>query len=116
MPESAHGAAGAPRPVASLPDTIVVVSNAPVPTALPFSPSSPTNPPPQLVAPADIAIYGTLCALSSYSRAAIKAQILENSVFGAYVEQEPYVRELIEAYMASKFKVVLEVLGRYSVS
>ena len=37
-------------------------------------------------------------------------------MFGAYVEQEPYVRELIEAYMASKFKVVLEVLGRYSVS
>ncbi|KAI5891032.1 uncharacterized protein SCHCODRAFT_02627943 [Schizophyllum commune H4-8] len=67
-----------------------------------------------LVAPADIAIYGTLCALSSYSRAAIKAQILENSVFGAYVEQEPYVRELIEAYMASKFKIVLELLSRYS--
>ncbi|TRM67147.1 G protein pathway suppressor 1 [Schizophyllum amplum] len=67
-----------------------------------------------LIAPSDIAIYGTLCALSSYSRSAIKAQILENSVFGAYIEQEPYVRELIEAYMGSKFKIVLELLSRYS--
>ncbi|KAL1745165.1 26S proteasome subunit RPN7-domain-containing protein [Schizophyllum fasciatum] len=67
-----------------------------------------------LVAPADIAIYGTLCALSSYSRSAIRAQILENAVFGAYIEQEPYVRELIEAYMASRFNVVLELLARYS--
>ena len=69
----------------------------------------------QLVAPGDIAIYGTLCALSSLSRSAIKAQILENSIFGVYIEQEPYVRELIEAYMGSNFKSVLELLSRYSV-
>jgi hypothetical protein len=69
----------------------------------------------QLVAPGDIAIYGTLCALSSLSRNAIKAQILENSVFGAYIEQEPYIRELIEAYMGSDFKRSLEILARYSV-
>jgi COP9 signalosome complex subunit 1 len=67
------------------------------------------------VAPADIAIYGTLCALATFPRSAIKAKILENSVFGAYVEQEPYIRELIEAYMNSNFKTVLELLSRYSV-
>ncbi|KAG6818323.1 hypothetical protein H0H93_005994, partial [Arthromyces matolae] len=32
----------------------------------------------------------------------------------AYIEQEPYVRELIEAYMASDFKTVLERLNKYS--
>jgi COP9 signalosome complex subunit 1 len=68
----------------------------------------------KLIAPGDIAIYGTLTALASFPRSSIKARILENSVFGAYIEQEPYIRELIEAYMASNFKVVLELLNHYS--
>ncbi|KAF9045267.1 G protein pathway suppressor 1 [Panaeolus papilionaceus] len=68
----------------------------------------------KLISPADIAIYGTLCALATFSRATIKSKILENSIFGVYVEQEPYIRELLEAYMNSNFKVVLELLNRYS--
>lgn len=71
--------------------------------------------PMQLIAPGDIAIYGTLCALASLKRSQIKSRILENSVFGVYIEQEPYVRELIEAYMSSNFKTVLELLAKYSV-
>ncbi|KAF7986122.1 hypothetical protein HWV62_41567, partial [Athelia sp. TMB] len=67
----------------------------------------------KLVASGDIAIYGILCALSSLSRSAIKAQVLENSVFGVYIEQEPYVRELIEAYMGSNFKAALALLAKY---
>lgn len=69
----------------------------------------------QIIAPGDIAVYGTLCALASYTRGAIKAQILQNSVFGVYIEQEPYVRELIEAHMSSNFKGVLGLLSRYYV-
>ncbi|EDR00055.1 uncharacterized protein LACBIDRAFT_144193, partial [Laccaria bicolor S238N-H82] len=68
----------------------------------------------KLIAPGDIAIFGTLCALASFSRSAIKSRVLENSIFGAYIEQEPYIRELIEAYMNSNFKTVLELLSRYS--
>jgi COP9 signalosome complex subunit 1 len=56
-----------------------------------------------------------LCALASLPRSALKTQILENSTFGVYVEQEPYVRELVEAYLSSNFKTVLELLNRYSV-
>lgn len=67
----------------------------------------------KLVASGDIAVYGVLCALSSLSRSAIKAQVLENSIFGVYIEQEPYVRELIEAYMGSNFKAALEILAKY---
>ncbi|EDR00057.1 uncharacterized protein LACBIDRAFT_192125 [Laccaria bicolor S238N-H82] len=67
-----------------------------------------------LIAPGDIAIFGTLCALASFSRSAIKSRVLENSIFGAYIEQEPYIRELIAAYMNSNFKTVLELLSRYS--
>ncbi|KAI0795680.1 26S proteasome subunit RPN7-domain-containing protein [Abortiporus biennis] len=68
----------------------------------------------QIIAPGDIAIYGTLCALATFSRSAIKSQLLDNDNFGVYIEQEPYVRELIVAYLNSKFKVVLEILERYS--
>jgi COP9 signalosome complex subunit 1 len=41
--------------------------------------------------------------------------VLENNDFGVYIEQEPYVRELLDAYMASKFKAVLALLDKYSV-
>ncbi|KAF8523719.1 G protein pathway suppressor 1 [Hysterangium stoloniferum] len=67
-----------------------------------------------LVAPGDIAIYGTLCALASLSRSAIKANVIESQIFSGYMEHEPYVREMIEAYMNSKFKTVLEILERFS--
>lgn len=69
-----------------------------------------------MVTPSDIAIYGTLCGLASMSRSTIKARLLDNSVFGVYIEQEPYVRELLEAYVGSNFKTTLELLSRYSVS
>lgn len=32
-----------------------------------------------------------------------------------YIEQEPYVRELVESYMNNRFKSVLDILDRYSV-
>ncbi len=69
----------------------------------------------RLVSPSDIAIYGTICAMASLSRGAFKARVLDNPSFGVYIEQEPYLRELIEAYMASKFQTVLDLLSRYSV-
>ena len=70
----------------------------------------------QLVTPGDIAIYGTLCALACLPRSAIRTSLLENSTFGVYIEQEPHIREMIDAYMSSKFKTVLELLERYSVN
>ncbi|KAH8827133.1 26S proteasome subunit RPN7-domain-containing protein [Flagelloscypha sp. PMI_526] len=68
----------------------------------------------KLTAPGDIAIYGTLCALASLTRSGIKAQLLENPDFGIYVESEPYVRDLVSAYMSSNFKTTLELLDRFS--
>lgn len=69
----------------------------------------------QIAAPSDIAIYGVLCALATFSRTSIKAQVLDNDSFSQYIEQEPYIRELVEAYMGSRFNSVLELLERYSV-
>lgn len=64
--------------------------------------------------PSDIPVYGVLCALASLSRSAIKAAVVENETFSYYLEQEPYVRDILDAYMASKFKDVLYLLDRYS--
>ncbi|KAI6143789.1 26S proteasome subunit RPN7-domain-containing protein [Pisolithus tinctorius] len=69
----------------------------------------------KLVAPSDIAIYGTLCALASLPRSSVKAQLVDNPIFATYIEQEPYVRELVQAYMASDFKTVLDILSRNSI-
>ncbi|KAI0357031.1 G protein pathway suppressor 1 [Trametes cingulata] len=68
----------------------------------------------KLIAPGDIAIYATLSALATFSRPAIRTQILDNDNFGMYIEQEPYIRELLESYMNNRFKNVLEILERYS--
>ncbi|KAH9903344.1 G protein pathway suppressor 1 [Cubamyces lactineus] len=68
----------------------------------------------KLIAPGDVAIYATLCALATFPRPLIRTQILENDVFGMYIEQEPYIRELLESYMSNRFKNVLEILERYS--
>ncbi|KAF5373404.1 hypothetical protein D9615_009517 [Tricholomella constricta] len=68
----------------------------------------------KVVSPGDIAVYGTLCALSSLPRTALRTQLVNNTMFGVYLEQEPYIRELIEAYMASDFKKVLDILSRHS--
>ena len=43
------------------------------------------------------------------------SQILDNDNFGVYIEQEPYVRDLLESYMGNRFKLMLETLERYSV-
>lgn len=69
-----------------------------------------------MISPADIAACATLCALATFSRSAIKVQVLENDVSSAYIEQESYIREMLEAYMSSRFKAVLEILERNSVS
>ena len=68
----------------------------------------------KLISAGDIAVYGTLCSIATLSRGAIKAQLLENSVFSVYLEQEPYVRDLVHSYMTNDFKSVLTILSRYS--
>jgi COP9 signalosome complex subunit 1 len=67
-----------------------------------------------VASPSDIAIYGTLCALATFERRQIRSKLLENEDFSYYLEQEPYMREIIEAYLSSKFRVVLQLLERHS--
>ena len=55
-----------------------------------------------------------MCALATFERRQIKVALLESENFSYYLEQEPYMRDIIDAYMASKFRVVLQLLDRYS--
>ncbi|QRW13311.1 26S proteasome non-ATPase regulatory subunit 6 [Ceratobasidium sp. AG-Ba] len=66
-----------------------------------------------LVAPSDIAIYGTLTALATLTRSQIKASVVESDTFGYFIEHEPYIREIIDAYTTNNFKVVLDLLERH---
>ncbi|KZV95984.1 PCI-domain-containing protein [Exidia glandulosa HHB12029] len=82
----------------------------------------------KLVAPSDIAAYGVLCALATLPRSALVSRLglsqpgsskgssatSEPPPFAYYLEQEQYVRELVDAYVNSKFKTVLELLDRFS--
>jgi COP9 signalosome complex subunit 1 len=40
--------------------------------------------------------------------------VVESETFAYYLEQEPYIREILDAYMSSKFKTVLDLIERYS--
>jgi COP9 signalosome complex subunit 1 len=55
-----------------------------------------------------------MCALATFERRQIKSALLESENFSYYLEQEPYMREIIDAYMASKFRIVLQLLDRHS--
>jgi len=67
----------------------------------------------KVIAPGDVAIYGVLSALASMSRNAIKVNYYENENLGYFYEQEPYIREMLDAFMANKFRTVLELLERH---
>lgn len=69
----------------------------------------------QLVSPSDIAIYTMLCALATLDTPTIRQKLIENDTFGAYMEYEPYVRDMLEAFMGNRFKAMLEILERNSV-
>lgn len=49
------------------------------------------------------------------TRGTITVQLLQNDAFAIYLEHEPYIRNLVTAYMGSKFKNVLDLLEKYLV-
>lgn len=53
--------------------------------------------------------------MASLTRSSIKVNYHGNESFGYFLEQEPYARELLDAFMNSRFSVVLDLLDRNSV-
>lgn len=64
-----------------------------------------------IVSVGDIGVYATLCALATLGRNELKSRVLEGD--GLAGEGEG-MKELLDAWMASNFRVVLELLERSS--
>ncbi|KAH9974350.1 G protein pathway suppressor 1 [Lactifluus volemus] len=64
-----------------------------------------------IISTGDIGVYATLCALATLGRAELKTRVVESE--GVAGEGEG-MKELLEAWMASNFRAVLELLSRFS--
>ncbi|GER31297.1 COP9 signalosome complex subunit 1 family protein [Striga asiatica] len=64
-----------------------------------------------VIAPQDVATYGSLCALASYDRAELKSNVIDNINFRNFLELVPEIRELINDFHTSHYASCLEYLG-----
>lgn len=56
-----------------------------------------------VIAPQDIAVYGTLCALATFDRAELKSRVINNIAFREFLELVPEVRELLHDFYNSRY-------------
>ncbi|KAL1498555.1 hypothetical protein AB1Y20_013874 [Prymnesium parvum] len=60
----------------------------------------------------DVALYGGLCALASFSRDELKSKLIDNGGFRTLLELFPDVRELINDFYHSKYASCLQYLRK----
>jgi len=65
---------------------------------------------PEIIAPNDIAVYGGICSLLSFNREDLKTKVIENTKFKVYLELEPQIFDLINAFYNSKYITMIEIL------
>jgi len=65
----------------------------------------------EILSKRDIGIYGALCALGDLKRGQLKAQLLENIPFMAYLDKAPVVKKLVYAMTNSQYSLVMDLLG-----
>jgi len=65
------------------------------------------------IAPNDIALYATLCALATFERPHLKRRVVDNAELRPLLELEPHLKEIVAAFYESKYKLALELLDRY---
>lgn len=63
-----------------------------------------------LLAPINIAVYGSLCALASYSRQELANNIINSSSFKQFSELEPQMRDAVNRFYESKYAACLSIL------
>jgi COP9 signalosome complex subunit 1 len=66
----------------------------------------------EAASPSDIAVYGGLCALSSFDRTELQTLVFDNTQFRQFLELEPWVRELILGFYHSRYTTCFDILGR----
>jgi COP9 signalosome complex subunit 1 len=70
----------------------------------------------QLIAPGDIALYGTLCTLATLSRSSVQHRILQSATFTTYLASSPVAHSLATTYLSSQFATLLATLESYLVA
>lgn len=67
----------------------------------------------EIIAPADIAIYGGLCALASFDRQTLKEDVIDSqSGFKSFLELVPEVREMISDFYHSRYASCFKFIDR----
>lgn len=64
----------------------------------------------EVLTPNDVAVYGGLCAIASFSRSELQSRVLEHKTFRTYLELEPQIRRAISFFVASKYSACLSIL------
>uniref|UniRef100_K3WGE7 PCI domain-containing protein n=1 Tax=Globisporangium ultimum (strain ATCC 200006 / CBS 805.95 / DAOM BR144) TaxID=431595 RepID=K3WGE7_GLOUD len=60
----------------------------------------------------DIALYGGICALASFTRKELREKLMNNSSFKAFLELVPWLRELISDFYSSNYASCLQTLDK----
>lgn len=67
-----------------------------------------------MITAADVSVYVALCSLATMERTALKTQVMESTKFRGFLEHEPYIRDLLEAFTTAHFRRVGEILDEHS--
>jgi len=65
---------------------------------------------PDLMSPHNVAIYGGLTALATFSRAELFKQVISSAQFKLFLELEPQLREVIQCFYDSRYGQCLKLL------
>eukprot|EP01123_Difflugia_compressa_P000756 TRINITY_DN1087_c0_g1_i1.p1 TRINITY_DN1087_c0_g1~~TRINITY_DN1087_c0_g1_i1.p1 ORF type:complete len:514 (-),score=129.54 TRINITY_DN1087_c0_g1_i1:160-1635(-) len=63
-----------------------------------------------VIAPQDVAIYGSLCALAEFDRRELKSDVLDNAMFQNYLELVPKLGECLKDFYNSRYASCLAYL------
>lgn len=64
----------------------------------------------EILAPVNIAVYGSLCALATYSRQEVANYLINSASFKQFAELDPQLREAVSRFYESKYASCLSIL------
>lgn len=63
-----------------------------------------------ILAPVNVLIYGSLCALATYSRAELASQLVNSASFRQFSELDAQIRDVVNCFYESKYGLCLDIL------
>jgi COP9 signalosome complex subunit 1 len=63
-----------------------------------------------VLAPVNIAVYGSLCALATYTRQELATQLINSASFKQFSELDPQLRDAVAKFYESKYAACLAIL------